>query len=119
MRQNARNLTSGCCPARTWSVAPGSLRLWWDRRHPAGSGGTAGILPALVGPPASCRLWWANVSRRRHIGILTGDMQGVANPIRVVVLVTVTRALLVISPVYDLGASEDEVRALACPTSGH
>jgi len=38
-------------------------------------------------------------------------MRGVASPIRAIVLVTVTRALPVISPAYDQGASEDEVRA--------
>ncbi len=37
--------------------------------------------------------------------------RGVANPIRAIVLVAVTRTLPVISPAYDLGASEDEVRA--------
>jgi predicted pyridoxine 5'-phosphate oxidase superfamily flavin-nucleotide-binding protein len=37
--------------------------------------------------------------------------RGVANPIRSIVLVSVTRALPVVSPAYDLGASEDEVRA--------
>jgi uncharacterized protein len=38
-------------------------------------------------------------------------MRGVASPIRAIVLVAVTRALPVISPAYDQGASEDEVRA--------
>ncbi|HEX6819623.1 MAG TPA: pyridoxamine 5'-phosphate oxidase family protein [Ktedonobacterales bacterium] len=37
--------------------------------------------------------------------------RGVSSPIRAVVLVTVARALPVISPAYDSGASEDEVRA--------
>ena len=37
--------------------------------------------------------------------------RGVANPIRAVVLVRVTEARPLISPAYDLGASEAEVRA--------
>ena len=37
--------------------------------------------------------------------------RGTANPIRAVVLVAVRRALPLVSPAYDLGASEDEVRA--------
>ena len=37
--------------------------------------------------------------------------RGVTNPIRAVVLVKVERALPLISPAYDSGATEDEVRA--------
>jgi uncharacterized protein len=37
--------------------------------------------------------------------------RGVANPIRAVVLVRVTEARPLISPAYDLGASEAEIRA--------
>jgi predicted pyridoxine 5'-phosphate oxidase superfamily flavin-nucleotide-binding protein len=37
--------------------------------------------------------------------------RGVVNPIRAIVLVTLSRALPVISPAYDLGAGEDEVCA--------
>jgi hypothetical protein len=37
--------------------------------------------------------------------------RGATNPVRNVVLVTVQRALTITSPVYDLGATEDEVRA--------
>jgi uncharacterized protein len=37
--------------------------------------------------------------------------RGSKNPIRSIVLITVERALPLISPAYDLGATEDEVRA--------
>ena len=37
--------------------------------------------------------------------------RGVTNPIRAVVLVKVERALPLISPAYDSGATEDEIRA--------
>jgi uncharacterized protein len=37
--------------------------------------------------------------------------RGTANPVRAVVLVAVTQALPLISPAYDLGATEAEIRA--------
>lgn len=41
--------------------------------------------------------------------------RGSRNPIRAVVVVGVTRALPLTSPAYDLGLTEDEVRALGGP----
>src|SRR5262249_40433153 len=38
------------------------------------------------------------------------ERRGVASPIRAVVLIHVERALPLISPAYDQGASEDEIR---------
>ena len=45
-----------------------------------------------------------------QIGLFYHD-RGVRNPIRSIVLIKVDRAMPLISPVYDLGLTEDEVRA--------
>ena len=111
--------TSNLSPKGTTTVWDADRLIFADIRSP----GTVRNLrrnPAIeinVVDPVSCKGYrFAGTATVLDGGPLFAEAvafyrhRGVTNPIRAVVLVTVSRALPLTSPAYDLGLSEDEVR---------